>query len=143
MRLKGTKRGCYGSIKPVNCRALDHMLRKTFLQKLWSGEGRASTCKKREVLLHLSREKKLELLERIYNQHVRLLSPGLGWFWHHQFTSGEGADIVMESIEIVHASCAQGLEHRIEIIHGTFRRDHSVGPAVIHDNFAAMLRKVR
>jgi hypothetical protein len=30
--------------------------------------------KKREVLLHLSREKKIEIQERIYNQHVRLLS---------------------------------------------------------------------
>lgn len=29
--------------------------------------------KKREVLLHLSREKKVEIQERIYNQHVRLL----------------------------------------------------------------------
>jgi hypothetical protein len=33
--------------------------------------------KKREVLLHLSREKKIEIQERIYNQHVRLLSPSL------------------------------------------------------------------
>src|SRR5205823_14472325 len=43
--------------------------------------------KKREVLLHLSREKKIEFQERIYNQHVRLLSPGpFGWSEPPKFT---------------------------------------------------------
>ena len=32
---------------------------------------RLTVHKKREVLLHLSREKKIELPERIYNEHLR------------------------------------------------------------------------
>ena len=47
----------------VNCRSLDHVA-QYFLQKLWSGEDRAWTCKKREVLLHLSREKKSLITKR-------------------------------------------------------------------------------
>ena len=55
---------------------------------LRSRHGRQCHCclcltdpKKREVLLHLSREKKIEFQERIYNQHVRLLSSEpFGWF---------------------------------------------------------------
>jgi hypothetical protein len=36
--------------------------------------------KKREVLLHLSREKKIEFQERIYNQHIGSFSPEpFGW----------------------------------------------------------------
>jgi len=39
------------------------------------------------------------LQERIYNDHVRLLSPEpVGWLSHHQLYSDVGADIVMESI---------------------------------------------
>jgi hypothetical protein len=53
--------------------------------------------KKREVLLHLSREKKIEFQERIYNQHVRLLSPEPWWVGTTKVYSGLGADIVMES----------------------------------------------
>jgi hypothetical protein len=34
-----------------------------------------SDPKKREVLLHLSREKKLGIQERIYNQHIGSFSP--------------------------------------------------------------------
>src|ERR1700693_2074635 len=55
--------------------------------------------KKREVLLHLPREKKIEFQERIYNQHVRLLSS-------EPFYSGRGADIVMQSL---HSSEVNGL----------------------------------
>ena len=54
--------------------------------------------KKREVLLHLSREKKIEFQERIYNHHVRLLSPGPWLVGTTKAYSGVGADIVMESI---------------------------------------------
>jgi hypothetical protein len=43
---------------------------------------------KREVLLHLSREKKIEFQERIYNQHVRLLSPSPGWLAPSKSTRG-------------------------------------------------------
>jgi hypothetical protein len=65
--------------------------------------------KKREVLLHLSREKKIEFQERIYNHHVRLLSPEpFGWFCTTKAYSGVGADIVMESITL--KSPARGFE---------------------------------
>ena len=46
----------------------------------------------------LQREK-LELQERIYNQHVRLLSlEPFGWFAPPKSTRLMGADIVMESL---------------------------------------------
>jgi hypothetical protein len=42
------------------------------------------------------------LQERIYNDHVRLLSPEpVGWLSHHQLYSDVGADIVMESISLI------------------------------------------
>jgi hypothetical protein len=59
---------------------------------------RLTIHKKREVLLHLSREKKIELQERIYNQHVRLLSSEPFGCLRFQKYSGLGAGIVMESL---------------------------------------------
>jgi hypothetical protein len=42
------------------------------------------------------------LQERIYNDHVRLLSPEpVGWLSHHQLYSDVGADIVMELITLI------------------------------------------
>jgi hypothetical protein len=57
--------------------------------------------KKREVLLHLSREKKIEFQERIYNPHVRLLSPEPWLVGTTKVYPGVGADIVMESITFI------------------------------------------
>jgi hypothetical protein len=53
--------------------------------------------KEREVLLHLSREKKIEFQERIYNQQVRLLSLEPWLVGITKVYPGLGADIVMES----------------------------------------------
>jgi hypothetical protein len=53
---------------------------------------RLTIHKKREVLLHLSREKQIELQERIYNDHRSAPSPEpVGWFCHHQLYSGCGS----------------------------------------------------
>jgi hypothetical protein len=73
--LKRNKAGMVQVHEAVNCRSLDHVA-QYFLHKLWSGEDRAWTCKKREVLLHLSREKKLDYQERIYNITLCLLARG-------------------------------------------------------------------
>ena len=60
------------------------------------------STKKREVLLHLSREKNFEFEERIYNQHVRLLSPEpFGWFAPPKSTRPMGADIVYGIISLM------------------------------------------
>jgi len=56
--------------------------------------------KKREVLRVLSREKKIHLQERIYNDHVRLSSPEPWLVGSTKACSGPGADIVMESISL-------------------------------------------
>jgi hypothetical protein len=49
------------------------------------------------------------LQERIYNDHVRLLSPEpVGWLSHHQLYSDVGADIVMESITLIDSNLGGG-----------------------------------
>ena len=54
---------------------------------------------KREVLRHLSREKKVELQERIYNDHRSApFSRALWLVCTTKVYSGLGADIVMESL---------------------------------------------
>jgi hypothetical protein len=53
---------------------------------------------KKERFSCTSPEKKIEIQERIYNQHVRLLSPEPWLVGTTKVYSGLGADIVMESL---------------------------------------------
>jgi hypothetical protein len=57
----------------------------------------SSLRKKREVLLHLSREKKIANQERIYNPHVGSFSRALV-VKQPKFTRGDRADFLMESL---------------------------------------------
>ena len=58
--------------------------------------------KERGFSAPLLERKHFDLKERIYNDHLRLLSPEPLWLvQHHQLYSGIGADIVMESITLI------------------------------------------